>query len=360
VLAAHAPLPWYTCARMDARTELFAFDPPDLSSGEVAAILAEHWGIVAPNRPLRGERSHNSAVVVDGVERYVLHVVSASERPEVVELQTSALQHIEQVAPTVATPRVVPTREGSAMAAIERAGTTHLTRLLTFLPGVAFDPGLHLPDAAYRAIGGMLGAVAAALDGLAHPAAEHFMPWDIANGLIVDRDLRREVHDRDVVDFVAGLDDRLVAIAETMRTLPRMLIHNDGHAGNLMRSDARSMTVSGLIDFGDVVTTVVAADVAIAAESFATDHPDPGRVLAELAAGFHAHVPLSDAEIDALPELVLARAALGVLLAEHQVRHAPHLAAEEEPLMRDRMVRTARWAELDPARLADAVHRRLT
>jgi Ser/Thr protein kinase RdoA (MazF antagonist) len=340
---------------VEVSADLFGFDPPELEPSEVSAILAEHWSIEAEHRRLRGERSHNSEVVTVEGRRYVLHVVSASERDDVVDLQTTALVHLERSAPDVPTPRVVPTVDGKAMVQVERDGTLHLARLLTYLPGEPFDPSVELPDSGYRAIGSLLGRVAAALDDLGHPAADHFMPWDIANGLITDAASLADVRDRQVLDFLAGLDARLQDVAAQMQILPRRLIHNDGHAGNLLRADANSAEITGLIDFGDVVRTVTAADVAIAAESFATHHRDPGRVMAEIAAGYHEHVPLTDDEITALPELVLARSALGVLLAEYQVRNAPHLAAEEEPLMRDRIRRTELWATHDPALLVDRI-----
>ncbi|MFP5487644.1 MAG: phosphotransferase, partial [Acidimicrobiia bacterium] len=174
----------------------------------------------------------------------------------------------------------------------------------------------------------------------------HFMPWDVANGLIVDDELRTQLS-ASAVAALRLVDDRLHAVMEIVATLPRRTVHNDGHAGNLLRPDSVSHQVSGVIDFGDLVRTVTAADVAIIAESFAPDHPHPDEVVAAVTAGYHAQLPLGETEIAAIPHLVLARTALNVLLAEYQVRHAPHLASHATATLPDVVARLERWNRLD-------------
>ena len=62
-----------------------------------------------------------------------------------------------------------------------------------------------------------------------------------------------------------------------MERLPRQVIHNDGHAGNLLRADAGSEHVTGLIDFGDLVHTVTVADLAVSGASLVPHQADPER-----------------------------------------------------------------------------------
>jgi Ser/Thr protein kinase RdoA (MazF antagonist) len=138
---------------------------------------------------------------------------------------------------------------------------------------------------------------------------------------------------------------------ELLTVLPRQIIHNDGHAGNLLRPDAGSDQVCGVIDFGDVVRTVRAADVAIAGESFAPTADDPGAVLAALAAGYHRHHPLTSVELAAIPDLVLIRLALTVVLVEYQIVAAPHLAERARRFLPHIQQATDRWLDLDAGRL---------
>ena len=340
---------------MTAPADLFGFDPPELGPNDAVALAVEHWGVSGSPQRLRGERSHNTLITGSGGDAWTLQVQSASEDPAVIDLQTRAMRHLERRAPDVPVPRVVPTGTGAVHAEVEIAGRRHLARLVTFLPGTTFDPSVPLPAPAYHRIGGLIGRIAAALSDFEHPAAAHFMPWDIGNGLIVDRDLRRELAPESLA-ALESVDDRLHAAVATMAALPHRTIHNDGHCGNLVRPDATADQVTGVIDFGDLVHTATAADVAIIAESFAPDHADPAAVVAAVTAGYHAELPLGDDEIDAIPELVLARTALNVLLVEYQIRHAPHLASGAAASLPGTIERLVEWSRLDVAAMIDRIH----
>lgn len=340
---------------MTGAAELFGFDPPELRLDAAAAIAAEHWGVTGTARRVRGERSNNTVITHPDGRAWTLQVQSASEDPAVIDLQTRAMQHLERSAPDVPVPRVVATVAGAVHAEVEVAGRSHLARLVTHLPGTTFEPSAPLPDEAYRRIGGIVGRIAAGLTDFDHPAAAHFMPWDIANGLVVDPALRADLATSSLAALQV-VDDRLGAVVTTMTALPRRTIHNDGHADNLLRPDVTSHQVSGVIDFGDLVWTVTAADVAIIAESFAPGHPDPAAVVAAATAGYHAELPLGDAEIAAIPELVLVRTALNVLLVEHQIRHAPHLAGSAAASLPGVVHRLLEWNRLDAAAMVARIH----
>ena len=349
--------PGRTCYNraMTLPAALFGFDPPDLAVDHVLAITAQHWAFTGRPQRLRGERSHNTLITsADGVAR-ILQVQSASEDATVIDLQTRAMRHLERHAPDVPVSRVIPTLAGELHAEVEIDGRAHLARLVSFLPGTTFDPTATLPVIAYLRIGALIGRIARGLATFDHPAATHFMPWDVANGLIVDDTLRTDLTDSSAC-ALDSVDERLHAAVETMRSLRRRTIHNDGHAGNLVRPDRTSHQVSGVIDFGDLVRTVISADVAIIAESFAPDHPDPAAVVAAVTAGYHAEVPLDEDEIGSIPELVLARTALNVLLAEYQIHHAPHLAPHAAANLPDVIERLMRWSRLDTGAMIARVH----
>ena len=80
-------------------------------------------------------------------------------------------------------------RNGQLVPSVEIDGRSHRVRLETFLPGITFTDGQADLAARPAAIGELLGGVAAALADFDHPGAWGFMPWDIANGLVVDEPL---------------------------------------------------------------------------------------------------------------------------------------------------------------------------
>jgi Ser/Thr protein kinase RdoA (MazF antagonist) len=249
-------------------------------------------------------------------------------------------------------------RNGRLVPTVDLDGRNHRVRLETYLPGVTFEEGQAISTPALAGIGEVLGGVAAALAGFDHPAASGFMPWDIANGLIVDRALNDALA-ADAAELAVRARPRIEHALDAMDHLPRQIIHNDGHTGNLLRADESSDRLTGLIDFGDMVRTVTAADIAVAGASIAPHQPDPVAALAALASGYHAHRPLTADEVRAIPDLVLARLVLSTLLVEYQLVHAPHIAhhvAAERPATHAAL---ARWLDIDPAAAATAIEEEL-
>lgn len=332
--------------------DVFRFDPPDPNEETVRRVARECYGLEGAMDRLRGERSHNTLVTRADGRRFVLKIASAAEPRATVEFHARALVHLERSAPDLPVARVHCSVDGELVPSVELAGAVHAVHLVSHLPGTPFVDGQELSDRALDAIGSLLGRTAAALADFDDPAADGFMPWDVANGLILDDGLWGGVGRRSR-DLLAPGRDRLVAVTAAMATLPRQIIHNDGHAGNLLRPDASSERVVGLIDFGDLVRTVTAADVGVAGANLVPHQRDPIGALAALTAGFRRQHPLSDREIEAIPDLVLARLTLSTLLVEYQLVHAPHIAAAvagELPLLHAAL---ERWSELDRSEAID-------
>jgi len=338
--------------------DLFRFDPPALTLDEAAEIARERYGITGAVKRLRGERSHNTLITAGDGSRYVLKIASPGELPATIEFHAQALVHLEQRAPELPIARMVVALDGELVPRLDRNGRQHSIRLVTYLRGVTFDDDQPISGAGLRAIGALVGALSAALADFDHPAADEFMPWDIANGLILDDELWSGAGS-DARDLLFRSRSRLVEATEAMATLPRQIIHNDGHAGNLLRSDPTSDAVTGVIDFGDLVRTVTVADLGVSGANLVPHQADPIAALAALTAGFHAHRPLSPPEVEALPGLVLSRLALSTLLVDYQISHAPHIAdavAAERPGL---LAGLERWLAIDPREALDRIQEAL-
>ena len=333
---------------------MFRFDPPQLEVDNALAIAHDRWGIVGTGRRLPGERSFNTRIDADDGSQVVLKIQSASEHPATIDLHAQALLHVERRAPHLPVARMLPTTDGEMVPNLSIGGRLHPTRMVTYLPGEEFDGPDTISEQGFHAIGTLLGELAAALADFEHPAADGFMAWDLANGLATDEAMRRDIHPESL-RVLRLADGRLHAAVEQMPSLPHQIIHNDGHAGNLLRPGPDSDQVCGVIDFGDVVRTIRVADVAIAGESFAPPADDPSGVLAALTAGYHAQHPLSDVEITAIPELVLVRMALTIVLVERQIVAAPHLAGRAQRYLPEIIQATERWLEHDVSAMNERI-----
>src|SRR5262249_19526919 len=104
--------------------------------------------------------------------------------------------------------------------------------------------------------------------------------------------------------------------------LRRSVIHGDANDYNLL-VDPQSLSVTGLIDFGDMVYSYTVGDLAIAIAYVILDENDPRAAAAEIVSGHQNEFELLEEELDALWPLVRLRLAMSVCLAAHQLRQQP-------------------------------------
>ncbi|MCB0015985.1 MAG: phosphotransferase, partial [Anaerolineales bacterium] len=201
-------------------------------------------------------------------------------------------------------PQLRPALAGGEMVSVEgSAGATHLARLVTFLPGTPLADARRQTPALWHDLGHKLGRLDGALAGFDHAAAHREFHWDLAAGPDVVAKHRHLIADPEL----GALVDQLMTAFEqhTVPLLPRLrrsVIHSDANDHNVVVGggsdlDSRDQTVTGLIDFGDMVHSYTVGNLAIAAAYLMLDHDDPVAVAAEAARGYHAAFPLSDDEL---------------------------------------------------------------
>jgi Ser/Thr protein kinase RdoA (MazF antagonist) len=92
------------------------------------------------------------------------------------------------------------------------------------------------------------------------------------------------------------------------------VVHNDLSPSNTLIDERDPERFAGLVDFGDMVETALAIDVAVGATAQFADGVDPVVAMTEFVAGFHEADPLTPTELDLLPDLVAARLCLDLVL----------------------------------------------
>lgn len=339
------------------------FDPPSVPLDQVADVLAEHWGLSGRLRALDGERDQNTQVTTDDGRDFVLKIASPSEDPRVVDFQCAALHHVAAAQAGIGIPHVVPATDGNDIVTTSVDGAPAATRLLTFVDGITFDDAGALDLRALAEVGGSQGRLACAFGGFVHPAAGNFMAWSLDAGMVHHDDLWDGLGEAGRV--AAGpFRERVEAVASRIESrdpaIRRQVVHNDGHRGNLLRTDSTSTEVTGVIDFGDVADTCVVADLAICVASFVDGHPDQVDAAASIAAGYDRWMSLTDTEIDVLVDAVLQRIVLGLLLVEFQRRNAPeHRLGEIGDGLSEYRENMTAWAARDVERTTETIRARV-
>ena len=283
---------------------------PRFKVDAAAKIAAESFGIQATARPLPSERDQNFLLTNSADEKFVLKIANALETREFLEAQNAALNHVgKQVDFCQSLVRGVA---GDEIVAVE----VYSVRMVRYLPGVPLAEIRHQPSELLRDLGRKLGQLAHALKDFDHPAVHRDFHWDLSNGnriideyaSLIENARLREVVLRCRVDF----DPRL----------RRSVIHGDANDYNVL-VDPQRMTVSGLLDFGDMVYSYTVGDLAIAVAYVVLDKPHPRAAAHEVIEGYTSEFALLDEELEAVWPLALLRLAVSACMAAYQQRQQP-------------------------------------
>jgi Ser/Thr protein kinase RdoA (MazF antagonist) len=306
-----------------AFSPLLTSTAPSNSVEDAVEIARRYFGVTASARLLSSERDQNFHLSGTDGHEYVLKITNSAEEPSVTNLQTKALLHIARTSPDLPVPRLFRTKDGEEEAALEFADQTKsIVRLLSYLPGeplhkVAGSPGR------IRQLARCLAELDLALCDYHHPAADHELLWD----------LKRAARLRDILVHIADADRRALATrfldAFEAHALPALgglraqVIHNDFNPHNVLIDPNDPDRVTGILDFGDVIHAPLVNDVATGASYQLSDPRGSLAALAEFTAGYHAMVPLTEAEIEILFDLVAARQVMTVAITEWRASRYP-------------------------------------
>jgi Ser/Thr protein kinase RdoA (MazF antagonist) len=250
---------------------------------------------------LPSERDQNFLLTDDSGQQFVLKIANTAESRSFLEAQNAVLDYLAERVSFCQ--RVI-----GEMA--EFAG--HFVRVVTYLPGVPLaeikphTPGL-LND-----FGQKLGQLSRALADFDHPAVHRDFYWDLAHGNRIVNAYAPLIEDAKLRELV------LKCRFEPETELRRSIIHGDANDYNVL-VDPDSLTVSGLIDFGDMVYSYTVGDLAIALAYVVLGDGDPRDVIA----GYTSEFGLLEEEREALWPLVRLRLAMSVCIAAHQIKREP-------------------------------------
>ena len=288
---------------------------PAFDVNTAATIAGHYFGIVARAQALPSERDQNFLLTNQTGEKFVLKIANALESREFLEAQNSVLRHLEQQ--VTFCQKLRPATSGADIVTVTAPnGATHYVRMVHYLPGVPLaEVRPHTPGL-LRDLGRKLGQLAPALAGFDHTAVHRDFHWDLANGNRVLNEFAGLIDNASLRELV------LQCRFDPPARLRRSVIHGDANDYNLL-VDPQSLTVAGLIDFGDMVYSYTAGDLAIAIAYVILDKSDPHATAAEIESGYRSEFALLEEELEALWPLVRLRLAMSVCHAAQQLRQQP-------------------------------------
>src|SRR5688572_8930454 len=240
---------------------------PSFNPESAAAIAAEYFGVHATALPLPSERDQNFLLNDNAGEKFVLKIANALEERAFLEAENSVLKHLARRVSFCQ--QVVPATSGDEISTIESTnGANHFVRLVRYVPGVPMaEIKPHAPGL-LRDLGRKMGQLARALADFDHPAAHRDFHWDLAHGNRILTEYGALIEDSSLRDLVAKCR------VDFEGNLRRSVIHGDANDYNVL-VDPETMTVGGLIDFGDMVYSYTVADLAVALAYVVLEEAEP-------------------------------------------------------------------------------------
>ncbi|MGZ0700759.1 aminotransferase class III-fold pyridoxal phosphate-dependent enzyme [Pseudomonas piscis] len=310
---------------------------PEFSSRDAEQLAKQLFNVTGTATPLDSERDCNYRLKTATDAGWILKVVNSTEPRIESELQTAILSHLASHSPELAVPVLKKSLAGDFLAsAVAPSGETHVVRLVSWLHGTPLAEVQRTVEL-MRSLGRSFGDMDRALQGFIHPGAVRDLDWD----------LRHAARSRSRLHFIKDPGKRAIlerfidafekTVQPTLSRLRTQVVHNDGNDWNILVDPQNPQAVSGIIDFGDAVHTVLIAEVAITCAYAILDMEDPIGAAAALTAGFHERHPLQSQELDVLFNLIAMRLVISVTLSasrHQQAQDNPYLAISEAPAWR--------------------------
>jgi len=294
---------------------------------DVKSLVEELYGLHVSVRPLDSYIDQNFLISDEKGNRFVFKIAHAGDDKEILAAQDKAMTYLAANNPETRCPQVCTTLAGEQITPVKsKKGTTHLVRMLTYLPGTFFSQLDSYPPELLENLGRFLGSMDKTLAGFHHPALYHrYLRWDLKNimDLEIHADKIADLHVRNLVKYF--LQQFKTFVIPAFPKLRAAVIYNDANDNNILVSD-NGKKIAGVIDFGDTLYTYTVCEPAIAI-AYAIHHihhtGDLLETAARIAAGYHNEYPLTEVELEVLFHLICARQCASLLIAAYQLQQDP-------------------------------------
>lgn len=290
-----------------------------LTNSQAQALIRQYFDVDGQLTELGGERTQNFRVrTTDGLS-FTLKVSDPHESVESVLLENAALRHIEKVAPEISVPRVTVATDGAVSVFLGSEDGRHL-RLLTYVEGMPLSSIVAPSRALRQAVGYSVAKLDTALVSFSHPyMCARDLIWDVSN---ISR-LRPylQLIDAACRPLAQAMLDRFETVAgPQMALLPAQAVHSDMNAQNILVNGDQ---LAGFLDFGDLIHAPRIIDLAGATLLQIRDVEDDLRDAIDVASAYHSTSALSELEVQLLPELMIARCVINVIVTEFLAERDP-------------------------------------
>lgn len=297
---------------------------PNFSVEEIQKFAEEYYGLTGTLSPLGSERDQNFHIITASGDQFVVKIANRAENPAIIDMQVKALEHLSRVDPELPVPEILLSRNGLSVEEIKaKDGTKHPVRVLTYLPGAPPEDDA-ASYALFRPLGICLARMTRALSGFFHPIANYELLWDLkhTSKLRVYVDYITDTNHRKwITYFLDRFDQNVLPQIPKLRA---QIVHNDLVPDNILVAENDPNHIVGILDFGDITHTLLVIDLATSIAASLRGCADPVDAAAQIVAGYHEIIPLEEAELGILYDLIGARLTMLNIIASWRVTIHPN------------------------------------
>jgi 4-aminobutyrate aminotransferase-like enzyme/Ser/Thr protein kinase RdoA (MazF antagonist) len=285
------------------------------------AMLQRDFGLRGQLSGLPGEHDIN-VKLTNQQESFLVKVAPTDVDQELIRLQIDVLRHIATESPSLTVARVVPMSSGELIGSISTASGDHPIWVTTWIEGELFANFGDINEELCYQLGAELGKLDEALQSFTDARATRDLKWDLRQSNWIEAHLDA-IDDPTIQAVIVDVHDHFLSLAPALESVRQGVIHNDANDYNVLVQEHGQTRSVGLIDLGDLCKTAVVGDVAIAATYAAMHLPDPLAAVDAVVRGFHASMPLTDAEVALVLPLIETRLAVSITNAAVRQRTRP-------------------------------------
>ena len=307
---------------------------PPFSSEDALHLLETQYKLQAQSiKELSAELDRNFYIKGWDDREYILKIAHSSAADSVLDLQNATLKHVAQSLDIF--PQIQLTCTQQDMAKVNGDdGQQYTVRLLNYLTGIPLvDFRPHTPEL-LGDIGTQLGQLSTAMQGFEHSEKRLDYRWNSLNVYDVIPYMEGMPSEKQtLIDYFVNSYETVVV--PNLDTVRYSFIHNDANDHNILVQAQMidKATVSGIIDFGDMVYSLTIAELAVSLAYVMMYKDQPLDAAVQVVRSFHQAFPLTESEIMMLYPLVTARLCMSVCISWYQQQREPdnlHLSISED------------------------------
>jgi 4-aminobutyrate aminotransferase-like enzyme/Ser/Thr protein kinase RdoA (MazF antagonist) len=302
-----------------------SYSKPQLSNEDIFKRLKKNYQLEGELTELAGYCDVNFMLKTTNGERYIVKISCGLDSFRNLQMQNQAMKHLHDAG--IAVPYALVNQQGQDISEVQSdQGDVFNYRVLIYLQGIFYADSVtanHKSDL-WQSLGSMMGKVDQELSSFTHPDVYRFLEWDLAHGFAICQTKKHLLKAESLNLIDRFLDSYQINALPQLGQLPQGIIHNDANDFNLLVNEKNAATsVTGLIDFGDVVYSHLINELAITAAYAIMGVEEPLQTIKHLVIGYHQHRPLTALEINVLLPLVSLRLCTTVCNAAFAIKNQP-------------------------------------